>query len=337
MEFKYDVEEAKKIRETLKECKDEWLESKPNGHGKYLGVNTIRQILDSAAGYWDFTILEQWREEVYKFDKSSRTYNFDGYVYHVKGELYIPLLGRRSQFGSKPAVGGKDNQDSAYKAAASNCLNKCASLFGVGESVYSKIKVDIEEEQQYQQMQQDPNYYMQPAQQQNNVYQMPQQNNVYQMQQQNQMQYQQQQQMQQPIQQTVQQVNQEMAMGNTGTDLPFEQPPVNNQPISYQAEPIQANAQPIQNNAEPVQVSMKPVNVSSEPIQTNNPWNTPEVLRQMQIFESHKQRLGLLKNNDIVPHIRNYFKDEKADMNAITPENLEGFNNYLQTIVSANN
>lgn len=143
----------------LKDCKDEWLETKPGrGGGKYLGVNTIRQILDAAAGYWDFKIEEQWKEEVHRFDKNSNAWVFDGYVFHIKGSIHIPLLGTRSQFGSKVAVGGKDNQDSAYKAAASNCLNKCASLFGVGESVYSKVQVNMEDQNQYNQMQQNPNY-----------------------------------------------------------------------------------------------------------------------------------------------------------------------------------
>lgn len=154
--------ERVEMQARLKECKDEWLEQKPGrGGGKYLGVNTIRQILDAAAGYWDFNINEQFKEEVHRYDKGLNNgaggWVFDGYVFHVKGSIYIPLLGTRSQFGSKVAIGGKDNQDSAYKSAASNCLNKCASLFGVGETVYSKFQVQYDDGG-FNQMQQDPNY-----------------------------------------------------------------------------------------------------------------------------------------------------------------------------------
>lgn len=172
-----ELEQVAKIKDRLKECKDEWLETKPGGRnkpgGKYMGVNTVRQILDNAVSgftYWDFHVIEQWREDVYKNEKEAPTvWNFDGYVYHVKATLMIPGLGSRTQFGCKVAVGGRDNQDSAYKSATSNALAKCASLFGVGESIYSKIKVESEEEAQvYEQIQQSPEYSVghQPQQQQ---------------------------------------------------------------------------------------------------------------------------------------------------------------------------
>jgi hypothetical protein len=164
-----EIEQLEKIKKTLKQVKEEWLETKPGkGNNKYIGVNTVRQILDHAVAgitYWDFGTTEQWREEVYKLDKQTNQWVFDGYVYHVKGYLFIPGLGHREQYGCKVAIGGKDNQDSAYKSAASNCLVKCASLFGVGEDVYSKIKIDLDDDDQYQQLQQDPNYMMQQQQQ----------------------------------------------------------------------------------------------------------------------------------------------------------------------------
>jgi hypothetical protein len=162
------IEQLKDIKKALKTCKEEWLETKPGGRNKpeskYMGVNTVRQILDHAVDgitYWDFGLLAQWREEIYKNEKNTANWMFDGYVYHVKGYLFIPGLGYREQYGCKIAIGGRDNQDSAYKAAASNCLVKCASLFGVGEEIYSKIKVDMDDDLQYQQMQMDPNYYIQ--------------------------------------------------------------------------------------------------------------------------------------------------------------------------------
>ncbi len=144
-----NMEEVNKIKTKLKECKEEWIKKKPGNKESYISHNTIRQILDSAVKgitYWDFHILEQWKEEVYAYDKNSRSYYFDGHVYHVRGVMHIPGLGKKEQFGSKPALGGKNNQDSAYKAAASNCFAKCASLFGVGENIYSKILLEEEDE-----------------------------------------------------------------------------------------------------------------------------------------------------------------------------------------------
>lgn len=177
-----DLEQVKIIRERLKECKDEWLETKPGkGNNKYIGVKTVTQILDYATDgftYWDFEPVEQWRQEVYKWDKNTGAWAFDGYVYHVRGYLFIPGLGQRSQYGCKVAIGGKDNQDSAYKSATSNCLNKCASMFGVGSSVYDTIKIETEEND-YNNLTQNPNYQVgqnpNGQMQQNNVYQYPQQ------------------------------------------------------------------------------------------------------------------------------------------------------------------
>lgn len=141
------TEQIKTIREKLKECKSEWLEKNAKGQDS-LGVLTVTQILDYAAeGIWDFVVEKEWREEVNKFNKGQGQWQFDGYVYHVRGSLNIEGLGKRSQYGSKVAIGGKDNQNSSYKSAASDCLKKCASLFGVGSSIYSKIKIETEEEQ----------------------------------------------------------------------------------------------------------------------------------------------------------------------------------------------
>lgn len=161
-----EIEALKKVKEKLKECKDEWLEKNAKGKPS-LGVWTVQQILDNATEgvtTWDFIIEEQWREEVSKFNKNSGTWMFDGFVYHVRGYLHIEGLGRRTQYGSKVAIGGKDNQNSSYKAAASDCLKKCASLFGVGSSIYSRIKIETEDA--YNQTQQDNAYQMQQQQQQ---------------------------------------------------------------------------------------------------------------------------------------------------------------------------
>jgi hypothetical protein len=165
------MDQVKVIKSKLRQCKDEWLEEKPGKKGsktKYIGWDTCRQIIEVATDgitTWDYGIVERFREEVYKLSKDSGQWNFDGYVYHVAAWLYIPGCGYREQFGKKVAVGGVDVQDSGYQAAASSAFAKCAMMFSVGEELYSKKDVVMEDDtHQYQQMQQDPNYYMQPNQ-----------------------------------------------------------------------------------------------------------------------------------------------------------------------------
>src|SRR5690606_24173902 len=128
---------------------------------------------------WSFSVEKEWREEVMKLPKGTNQWIFDGYVYHVRGTLHIEGIGSRTQYGSKVAVGGKDNQNSSYKAAASDCLKKCASLFGVGSSIYSKIKIETDEEQWAQYNQQNAAYdYNQQQVQNQRQYEQAQNNNV---------------------------------------------------------------------------------------------------------------------------------------------------------------
>lgn len=160
--FMPELEKIKDIREKLKECKEDWLESKlENVNHKYIGSKTVTRILDYATDgitYWDFELVEQWREEVYQYDRNTGTWFFDGYVYRVKGYLFIPGLGQRSQYGSKVIIGSTGNSDGAYKSAASCCLNNCASMFGIGSSIYDKIKIETDEND-YENLIQDSNYY----------------------------------------------------------------------------------------------------------------------------------------------------------------------------------
>lgn len=69
-----------------------------------------------------------------------------------------------------------------------------------------------------------------------------------------------------------------------------------------------------------------------EHIDANNPWNTPENQSNILQFQQHKERLGIGKDADLLPYIRDFFKDEKASITTITPETLAGFNTHLQNI-----
>jgi hypothetical protein len=364
----FSMDEVKDIRDKLKECKPEWLEKNQKGQDS-LGVLTVQQILDYATGgLWDFVIEEQWREDVQKYNKGNGQYVFDGYVYHVRGYLYIQGLGRRSQYGSKVAIGGKDNQNSSYKSAASDCLKKCASLFGVGSSIYSKIKIETEDEQ-YNQMSNDPNYMVGQQQQQpqgytnqygdhqqgeyvwyNNAW--VHQNEYYAMKQQQASQSGNGGQYPSPgsLEQTMQEVDRAMANGEI--QFPFNQAPAQQQQVvqqEFQAQPQseavpQAEAQaqnfqaveygaPVETPPAPVTPEVKKEADPLAHIQAENPWHTPENITHLETFRQHKERLAIQKDADLIPYIREFFKSEDVSTNAITPEVLPAFNTHLENKV----
>ena len=376
-------DDIKKIKEGLKKVKDEWLKVKEGKRGqqtKYIDWDTVRQIIDSATDgitYWDFGIKQQWKEEVYAFNKHTQQWYFDGYVYHVKAYIFIPGLGYREQFGKKVAVGGKDNQDSAYQAAASSALSKCAALFGVGEDLYSSVKIDGEEEEKYyQEMQQNPNYQFggYPYQQQQQPFTNQQNNYPHQENQFNQFnqgvypfpQQQQQGSNQQEwnqIMQASQQASQAVQNGSINSNLPFNnaddqefapeyssyqaqiQGEAKIQP--FQAQPAQYGAPVINENvSEDVNHSSHLVNHSStndasqiegatkeqETANQLNEWQKNGVDQELRRFANHKIRLNVTDDNQMIVYLRDFFKDEKADMNYLKPDNLKEFNDYLETI-----
>ncbi len=390
-----EKEQLKLVRDKLKECKPEWLEKNAKNQDS-LGVWTVQQILDNAVDgitTWDFIIEEQWREEINKFNKHQGSWMFDGYVYHVRGSLVIEGLGRRAQFGNKVAVGGKDNQNSSYKAAASDCLKKCASLFGVGSSIYSKIIIDTDEQddrnQDWPMNQQNASIAYNQQQLQNQTayeYEQAQNSNVayinaeglhqngeyiwfnnawihqkdYYAQKQNasaqskETWYEQTmreydpkgyekmmqetrpdaQKTQEAISYADQQVN------NQNTDYPFENvqkdgakqqdfqavPQAAGQEQGHQAIAYGAPADP-----KPKQSSQTKEDPLKDVV-AENPWDTPENKAQIEIFHNHKKRLGISQDHQLIPHVRDYFKDEKATIASITPDTLKGFNVHLENI-----
>jgi hypothetical protein len=389
-----EIEALKSVKEKLIECKPEWLEKNVKGQD-VLGVSTVRQILDYAvdgATTWDFILEKEWREEVMKLPKGATQWVFDGYVYHVRGALIIDGIGRRTQYGSKVAVGGKDNQNSSYKSAASDCLKKCASLFGVGSSIYSKIKIETEEQdnsytnvQQFQpqvntpqaQQQQQTNaqgliqqgewiwvnnqwvhqneYYAQQQQQPNQGGQYPtvgltneqekQQWYHDTMKQNDPAGYQEMRQVSGPSplekqQQTFQQVDQ--AVVTEKIDYPFENVPPKQETV-YEAAPQgevqQQNFQAVQYGVpiDPKTVTQPSQELKQEQdplanVEAKNPWNSPDNVAQIEVFRLHKERIGIAKDNELLPHVREYFKDGTATIASITPETLIGFNSYLKNI-----
>jgi hypothetical protein len=108
----------------------EALEKREGGSGKfftYIKTHAVINRLNHACGYqWDFRIIEQ---------------HFEAQVLICRGELTIPGLGTRAQVGVQKISpnGGED----LLKGAASDCLKKCATLFGVGIELYGD---DVEAE-----------------------------------------------------------------------------------------------------------------------------------------------------------------------------------------------
>lgn len=334
-----DFEAVKTMKKNLRQCKDEWLEVKPGrGGGTYMGHNTMRQILEHAVDgitYWDFEPVEQWKEEVYALNKNTGAWYFDGYVYHVKAYMFIPGIGHRSQYGCKVAVGGKDNQDSAYKAATSNAFTKCAAMFGVGEEIYTKVKVDVgqEEDQSYSNIQADPNYSVgQPdLHQQNQQQNWSQQNNWNQNPQQT-----------MNTQQAMQQAD--YAVQNNTFEAPFENVPNNGaQQQNFQAteHPAaqQQNVQAVEYGAPVTQDTTPAQKTQSTPttqpeVQGTNPWQEQGVIIELQRYAAHKGRLAIQDDNDMkmISFLRDFFNDGNANTSYLTPENIKGFNDHLEKI-----
>lgn len=98
---------------------------------KYIDGATCISILNNAFdGKWTFIPLEERIEPVMYNGKQNGAYAL------VKGALVVPGLGMKIQYGTQVIVGGAEQQQSAFKGAGTDCLKKCATLFGVGAELY---------------------------------------------------------------------------------------------------------------------------------------------------------------------------------------------------------
>ena len=370
-------EDMKKVSDRLTELKDEWISQKPGrgrqGQVQYLSSDTVVQILRYATmgiTSWDFEITNKWKEEVYAKNKNNNQWYFAGIVYHVEGKLTIHGLGSRMQYGKKIAEGGINQQDSAYQAAASTCLNKCAALFGVGEKLYSKNQIAFDHEIKEKELAQndfyeqtmkefDPKGYqemMQEQQVQPQTQQQTQQTtNNQQMIQQNPWQNQQgfdnsghqvqwqpnpQQQEYQQVEQNIQATDQ--AMQNNEIQTPFDSQQT--QPNQFQAQPNQFQAQP-KPEAKKVNYQTQEMGPPADNQQlhqsSSNQEQESSVSQEQKFFNeqvkrytAHKQRLGISNDNEekMLSYLRDFFKDENANNSYLNIQNIESFNNYLDNI-----
>jgi len=79
-------------------------------------------------------------------EEGNQVYEDQAPVVVVYGKMHIPGLGVREQFGAHVLDGPSDQWGDAFKAAASDCFKKCASLFGVCLDLYGDELPVYEEE-----------------------------------------------------------------------------------------------------------------------------------------------------------------------------------------------
>lgn len=102
------------------------IEKREGGGGKmldYVATETVIRRLNNRVGVWDFKITDT------KVMPAG-----DAQLLVIWGEMTIPGLGTRAGTGVQVIHprGGED----MWKGAASDCLKKCATLFGVGIDLY---------------------------------------------------------------------------------------------------------------------------------------------------------------------------------------------------------
>lgn len=118
-----------------------FVKEKPGRGGKKVTyVETVYVVSRLNASFspagWDFEVLEQGQSQ------RATENNSEGEVW-VRGKLTIidhknGYKASRTQYGQHPIHKNVPVGD-AFKSAASDCLKKCASLFGIAHDVYWKI------------------------------------------------------------------------------------------------------------------------------------------------------------------------------------------------------
>ena len=131
----------------------------------YIPGNYVNEILDNVFGIgaWSFEIRNAWKQDSIPFFKKSYDKKSNGSGTLIEQAPFASVLGRLTYFlypqkdfadediskyepckfykeayGSQVFIGKSDVQQSAFKAAGTDALKKCATLIGVGRELYSK-------------------------------------------------------------------------------------------------------------------------------------------------------------------------------------------------------
>jgi recombination DNA repair RAD52 pathway protein len=137
---------------------DQLVKQRTGGGNKslsYLSGQTVIDMLNEAFNYmWNWETEKEWIQN--SIDKFNPRYDKEPIpqnpVAHVKGKLTVFIEQEKGQvfslsktgYGSKSIMGSQSDQESIFKAAATDALKKSASLLGIGLELYRD-----EEEQAY--------------------------------------------------------------------------------------------------------------------------------------------------------------------------------------------
>lgn len=164
----YEVDNAKKILTSKIPESSKKTRQQGNTTLTYIGGHTVIRLLNEAFNYqWSFEVVteqvvesqpkpmwEGWGKNRKPVKKPDGTQAMEPQppVAKVLGRLTVPGLGVKEQYGSKVLIGGATEQESAFKAASTDALKKCASLFGIGLELYGEdeFNFDVEAEAQAQ-------------------------------------------------------------------------------------------------------------------------------------------------------------------------------------------
>lgn len=160
MNLPYDKQHASKLLDT--KLNPAWIEQRKQGSAtlSYIGGHIVIRLLNKAFnGAWSFEILEEelieslpkprveWvnKKRVHvQDDKGNYLYDPQPPYVRVKGRMTVPGMGVKEQYGTKVLIGGATEQEHASKAAATDALKKCASLYGVGLELYGEAEGLVE-------------------------------------------------------------------------------------------------------------------------------------------------------------------------------------------------
>lgn len=102
----------------------------------YLFINgdSVIHMLNGAFNYqWSFETVDHQLNKGFDFKNNEQPP-----IINVLGKMTVPGLGVREQWGSSVMKGKSDIQSSAYKAASTDAMKKCASMFGIGIDVTTR-------------------------------------------------------------------------------------------------------------------------------------------------------------------------------------------------------
>lgn len=124
----------------------EWIKERQVGRQtfSYVSGDLVIRLLNKAfRNRWSFEIKDtRVVESTDKWDKYKKENVSQSPVVQVLGSLTVPGWGTREQWGAQPIVGGQETQEHAFKAAGTDAMKKCASMFGVTLDLYGQSGIE---------------------------------------------------------------------------------------------------------------------------------------------------------------------------------------------------